>query len=200
MKDPTLEEITNGIVVKNIFTNTLEEMLGIKGKYNIHSLSYPGWPIADHIARLSSEISKKMYEVGSNIGKERYKGFSGEKTKLTKDIVGDIWQSVSKLISEKIDQIVVGSEDSREIPGLAEGVKKGVIWSKDKGLFPRDGKPDVGREKEIGELRNQLIEKLSKLNDSEELLRQFRNNFFGYLQKEFDLYGEQNRERSMKLK
>jgi len=91
MKTPTLPNLSERGAIENIIRSALNEMLNIKEKYSVHSLSYPGWPTADFISGLSSDICQKIDDVGQKLGQEHSKNFKYDKTKLPPEIIDEIW-------------------------------------------------------------------------------------------------------------
>lgn len=181
MKNPSLKEITNQNVISNILRGCLEEMLEIRGE-KVVAFSYPGWDTADFISSLSSEISSAMYETGEGLGKSEFKKFNWETTKLTKEILEEMWVEASKKVGENLLQSFRGSEVD-EIPGVEKALQEGSVIANG-GFRANESDHRLAREKISANVEGVKF-------DREVLLRNFRNKYFEYMQKEFSLFDEE---------
>ena len=180
-KTPYLVSIVNSVVIQNLFQESLNDILGIKGKYTVVPFFYPGWPTAEFIKKISFKMSDSMYKIGEKLAKEKFKNFNPEKTKLPSDIIDEIWMEASRIIAEEIYK---GFEelDQNRIPGLRESIKGGAIIGR-------------GIEDAITEEARQDIEgKIDSIDYRDELLRIFREKYFSYMQKTYDLFSEEKKE------
>ena len=175
MKPLYLNGITNSKLIDSFLVMTLEDMIGVRGEYTVVPFSYPGWPTADYISKMSGRISDAMYEAGLKMAKERFKNFNPEKTKITKEMLEEIWMEATKAITK---EIYAGFEEGQEnrIPGLGESIENGAI-------IPRDR--DEVTEEGILAAREMIKAKAEKNDYRDELLRKFRERYFSYMQENY---------------
>src|SRR3989344_7898599 len=131
MKPLYLNGITNSKLMDSFLVMTLHDMLGIRGEYTVVPFSYPGWPTADYISKISLRISGAMHEAGLKMAKDKFKNFNPDKTKITKEMLEEIWMEASKAIAK---EIYAGFEEGQEnrIPGLGESIERGAIIPRDR--------------------------------------------------------------------
>ena len=96
-------EISSSVPIQNLLSETLHEMLEIKGKHTMVAFSYPGWETSTYIQRLAFKMSDLMFQSGERLAKEKFKNFNPEKTKLTLEMLEEIWMEASKAITEERD-------------------------------------------------------------------------------------------------
>ena len=190
MKPLYLDEISNPTVMKNLLSQALHEMLEIKGEYTVVPFSYPGWPTADYISKLSNEISKVMHDKGMVLAGTRFKNFNPSKTKLGLEMLDEIWLEVMQKITQEI-WLGFENEPSNKIPGLQESVERGAI-------IPRDR--IEGNEESMKLARNMIMQKAEENDFRDEFLRRFRDKYFAYMKENFDLFSEQDEEAHQEFK
>ncbi len=170
--------------MKNLLSQTLHEMLEIKGEYTVVPFSYPGWPTADYISKLSNEVAEAMYDEGMSLAKTKFKNFNPSKTKLNLEMLDEIWMEASQKITEEI-WVGFEAEPSNRIPGLEESVERGAI-------IPRDRRE--GTEEGMKLARDTIKRKAEENDYRDELLRRFREKYFTYMKENFDLFSESEEE------
>jgi len=174
--------------------NILHEMLGVKDRYRISSLLRRGSAVVDFLNQLSSEVKKKIETVGNELGTRKFKTFKPKSTRLTPEMISDIWEEVSHLLGEKIMEINAGDDIERKIPGLKDSIERGTIVSVTGTEFSSINPA------ESDAARKEMLERLPKMNDAAELIANLRNELFSYFQKEFKLYSEQEQEMKVEQK
>ena len=184
MKPLYLEEISNPTLMKNLLSQTLHEMLKIKGEYTVVPFSYPGWPTADYISKLSNEVSKVMYDEGMSLAKTKFKNFNPSKTKLTLEMLDEIWMEATQKITEEIWS-GFETEPLNRIPGLQESIERGAI-------IPRNR--NEGTEEDMKSARDIIKQRAEENDYRDELLRRFREKYFTYMREHFDMFSEQGKE------
>ena len=68
-----LNAITNPTLMESLLSISLHEMLNIRREYEVVPFSYPGWPTADYISKISNNISQAMYDEGLSLAKKNSK-------------------------------------------------------------------------------------------------------------------------------
>ncbi|MEO8638043.1 MAG: hypothetical protein ABI430_04050 [Candidatus Taylorbacteria bacterium] len=185
MKTPYLHQVSSFELIKNLLVESLNEMLKIKDRYRVVPFSYPGWEIAKYTSDMAERISKSMRETGERLAREQFKKFDEGKTKLTKEIVEEMWMSASKSISS---EIYAGYDEGKDnhIGGLNDALEEGAIM--------RTDKPWEASELEMETARDDIKKQADKINYQDDLLRRFREKFFKRMQSEFGLFTEQKQE------
>jgi len=180
-----LREAANSVIMQSFLQTSLHEMLGISGKYVVVPFSYPGWPTAEFIKQLSFKISDSMYSVGEKLAKEKFKNFNPEKTKLTSDMLEEMWMEASKIITQEIYKGFGSYVYPNRIPGLKESIEEGA-------LIPSDR--DENTELNIQAARKTIKEKAEQVDYQDDLLRRFREKYFSHMQETYDLFLEEQKE------
>ena len=198
MKNLVLAKICSSYPIKGIIVDAINDLLGIKNKYVLDQISYTGnlrTEFHEFIDELADEFGKEMEKAGVRIGKEKFKNFDPKKTKLNSEaeIISEIWLELSKLISEKIGKMLQREGEERGIPGLKNIIKESDVYTPDGEWIALDREKGIAFEANI---KKELLEKLPKINDKEELLKRFQNELFSYFQTEFGLYNEQKEKKN----
>src|SRR3989344_750934 len=179
MKGPTLYNIAGEDHIKSLLLKTLQKMMGSE-EYVVVPFNYPGWNISDFISKLSFDISKKLFEEGLGIGQRGFKKFDPQRTKLTSEMINELWMLVSKTIAEEVYKTFEAKEHA-EIPGIEESINDGVIISRTTGMR---GNPD-----DIIPGREAMKKRAAEIKfDKDEFLTNFKNNLYEHMKKEFGLY------------
>lgn len=194
MRPAYIGYVANATVMQNILNETLHELVGAKQKdasvpeHTVVAFSYPGWPTATYVRDLSFKMADAMRDKGLTLAKEKYRDFKEDKTKLTVDMVNEMWGEAAKIVRE---EIYTSLETPRgpEVPGLRESLEKGAIIPASRNPIPV--MLDLAREE---------MQKKAESVDKEMLLQIFRNKFFAFLQREFGLFQEHNQEPTSELK
>ncbi len=179
-----VNEIANEEIIEGFLRETVYEMLEIKDRYTVVPFSYPGWSTADYISKLAKKISNSMYHTAEQLGKEKFKKFNPEKTKLTPDILNEMWIAASDAITKEIYKGHAAS-DSNKIPGLDEAIEKGAIIARHR---------ENSHHRVLNEAREEMAAQAEKIDYRDDLLRIVREKYFTYLQDNFGLFKEQSRE------
>jgi len=188
-KTPYLTDVSNSAVMQNLLSETLHEMLEIKGKYTVVPFFYPGWPTAEFVKALSFKISDAMYKTGEILARKKYASFNPVKTKISSEIINEMWMEASRIITQEIyESFQKGIPTSNRIPGLRESIKKGAIIP-----IPRDDRDTEG-------VRAVMETKLNNGDYLDDLLRKFREKYFSYMQENYDLFKEQGNEQNKEIR
>lgn len=184
---PTLSELSDCNVFRYIFNETIKEFFNKKGLHYSelpHGVTDPSWPTGKHITDLSFELSQK---VESAIGKsleEKFKKYNPQVTKLSPEVVNEIWMIISNWVGEKIEQ--QAHTESGDIPGLKHGVEEGVI-------LVAGGKKTVPETtvEDRRKAREKFLEKLPHINDEILLLQKFRNNLYQFYKEKYGIFNKE---------
>ncbi|HEV7702236.1 MAG TPA: hypothetical protein VGO63_02220 [Candidatus Paceibacterota bacterium] len=184
-KELYLNDIADSEIIKSLLVTTLNEILEIKDRYKVVPFSWPGWPTADYISKTARKISEAMEKEGERLGKEKYNNFNSDRTKLTPEILEEIWMKASQAITEEI-WAGFEAEPMNEIPSFERDIKKGAIM--------RNNDPWNEDSESKQKARDQIKTKASKANFNDDFLRKFKNKYFEYIKENFGLFNETSSE------
>lgn len=204
MKAPLLSRLGNSVDIATRLSDILHEHLGM-GSFNkfdkmdeklghTHAAHYrvlqahhnENCPLGYFISDLSEDISKTIYDKGKKLCEKRFNKFSQKKTKLTPEILEELWLDVSSLFTKRIYGAydVISDFQNRGIcssdlliPGLSFAITEGPI-AFDKGTQSGD----------VELVRNVLKNDLDKTNDLIDFYMRVRNELFNDWHNNYGLF------------
>ena len=219
MKAPTLDRVSNGVDIAMRLSDMLHEHLGL-GSFNkydkmdeklghenpahyrvLQAHHNDDSPLGQFIFNLSDDITETIYNKGRALCEKKFNKFNKKKTRLTPEILGELWLEVSSLFAKKIYKTYDVVDNSAqinfmavndgclrkcfregpfhdlEIPGLSFAIRKGPI-----AFDTATGFGDV----EL--VRNILKNDLDKTNDVTDFYRKVRNELFNHWKDNYGLF------------
>ena len=130
MRPLYLRGLANDGIIKSLLEETLHEMLGIRDTHSVVHFSYPRWPTADYISKVSRAVSDAIFETGTRLAKARFKEFNPDRTKLTPEMLDEMWLEATGAITKAIhDGFENGATNT--VPGLEKSINEGAVLSRD---------------------------------------------------------------------
>jgi hypothetical protein len=181
-KTITLDLLSNQKLVELFLEDTLYETLGIRDRLSVPDL----WSVGrEFISPIALEVTNKIDEVGKKLGEKKFKNFSSSKTKLTKEILEEIWIEVSSLLAKRIEKLYTSG--THEIPGLEKLLKETAFFPGIKSPFKMHTKE---HKEYFEEKRKDMLNNIESTNDAQEFVAKFRNKYFNYLRREYGAFDE----------
>src|SRR3989338_9050275 len=194
-KPITLDTLSNLTRIENLLKATLYEILGIKDKLTVPEMGYREGTTGYFVHTLALKISDKIDEIGQKLGKEKFKKFDFSKTKLTQEIIEEIWMNVSSLLAEQNESLY--KSGNHEIPELRKLLEETSFFP---GIKAPHKMWDPKHQEYYESERKRILENLDRINDANDFIAKFKNDFFGYFKKEYGLFNELEAEIKHELK
>lgn len=199
MKPAYINSVAEQYIIENVLNQALHTMLNATDVI-IPSLGF-NWETSNFLKDIARNISNVMYAEGERIMKAKVKNFNPERTRLTKDVIEEMWHAGSKEFGNEITKGFIQGEGaniqegkSNRIPGLEQIVREGGIVSRALGFRNSDDPEPEELERHYAEIREKLIRSLESADFRDEFLRLARNNYFEYLQERFEIFTDQGAE------
>jgi len=199
MRPTYISAVTNQNLIEDSLRRALYTMLNAIDM-SIPSLGHE-WDTSNFLKGIAQSVSDAMYAEGEKIMKSKAKDFKPEKTRITKDVIEEMWLAGSRVFGDEIAKGFLQDDasnhfqkDNNRIPGLEEIVREGGIISHADGFRNSDDPEEEDLKRHHNELREKLIENLENADYRDEFLRIARNNFFTYLQEKYEIFNDGNSE------
>jgi|GEM_PF-5742435 hypothetical protein len=183
---PTLRILSDVKKLRALLESTLHEVLGIKNKFVIPSEVGKKGSTSYFVSSLAEDVATIIREVGEDLGRKEFKDFNSD-TKLTPEIVEEIWMGVSSFLGRRVERLY-NKSGANEIPGLRELIEERPLLPGEAAYFQRGDREHKVHAKEY---RKRMTEKMNSLNDASLFVAKFRNNYFEYFQGEYKAFPEQ---------